>query len=117
MDVNVTQGLVNFDGSEISFGGTQCSECGHVREAMPLTVRRVAVDALLSNTNEDAGLSGTERLKRFVLARKLTDQDDLELTSEEVSMIIGMLPRRWGTLVYGAMVTILDPAMLQQANG
>jgi len=113
--IDITQTLFNLNGEKITIDGQTCPTCGNVTQAETLTLRRVCVDALLMSSQEDAKLSGTKRLQRFVLARKLTDQDNLELANDEISTIIELIPRRWSTLVYGNVVMILDPVKLQQA--
>lgn len=111
-----TQALFRLDGEEITTGGETCPRCGTTTQAEVLTLRRACVDALLMPSQDDAKLSGTKRLQRFLLARKLTDGDNLELTVDEKKTVIDLVPRRWSTLVYGNVVMMLDPVQLQQAN-
>lgn len=115
--MDVTQTLFNLDGTDITIGGEACPRCGRSTDAELLTLRKACVDALMATTQADASVSGTERLRRYVLARKMTDQDEVELTSDEVSLIVELLPRRWGTVVYGPAVEVLDPARLQGVWG
>jgi hypothetical protein len=80
-----------------------------------LTIKRAIVDALLGNYADERGLEGMDRLKRFALARRVMDIDEIDLTSEEVSLILDLAPKKWSTLVYGTLVMLLDPARLQNA--
>jgi hypothetical protein len=112
--IDTTAILIGLDGAEIVHGGA-CPTCGYGKEVQALTLKRALVDALLGNYRDETALSGTDRLKRFTLARRLTDADSIDLTSDEVSLILELAPKKWSTLVYGTIVMLLDPARLQNA--
>lgn len=92
MKIDVSQPLKNLDGS--------------VSDGAPL-LREVAIKALVETLESDRNSSGEDKFGRAVLAQKLVDAADIELSVEE----IGAIKKRIGALyspvlVYGAWTAI-----------
>ena len=78
-----------------------------------LTVGDACVKALLATLRDDKA-DGTQKLKRFNLARKIQGRvaDDLwavvTLNSKETTMVLDMAEKVWPTLTYARIYEILE---------
>ena len=93
--------LRDLDGAEISDGGK------------PLTLARVASAALLQAYIDESTLAGEIKVRRFVLAMKVAEAGELELTAEETAMLKERVAKGYGPLVVGRAWELLDPAALK----
>lgn len=75
----------------------------------PLTLGDVAVNALENVSQEDQKLSGEEKFKMDILARKIYKAKAAKLTLEEVTLIKNRIGRLYGPMVVGAAWHELDP--------
>ena len=91
-----------------------CEHCGEkldlstygTFEEQSVTLRAVAVDALLSQHGE---LKGNEAYERYRFARRIHDRDVIELTAEEVTLLKELIKAQYAPLYMGRAWDILDP--------
>ena len=109
MNINVTQQLQDLDGTPMTTGKQLCQMCGQVvGENEPLTVRVTAVKSLTAIFRDEQELPGEEKVKRFHLALKVTDEDEPDLKAEDIVLIKKMVGKMYGPVVVGRMWAILD---------
>lgn len=77
-----------------------------------LTLRTVAVNALSAEHADERGLSGEDKVKRAALALRIHQQDDVELTAEEIALLKRLVARISPPLVVLRAWAILDPASI-----
>ena len=110
MKIDVTQQLTELDGTLMVTGRQVCPTCGQaVSEAEPMTVRLAATRALTVTFRDEPGVQGEERVRRFHLALRITDEDEPNLTVEEIALIKKLTGKLGGNVVAGRMWAILDP--------
>lgn len=130
MKVNVTQELKDLQGDPMGMPSELQTKLNAVRdlliqskqqEAIRLlgelcvappaaTVRRVCCDALVAAFDDERNLAGEEKVKRFLLAQKLMAAEEVDLTSEDVSLLKKLVAKGFGPLVVGQAWQLLDPA-------
>ena len=96
MKVNVTKVIKDFNGNAIKDGEAD------------VIARPLLVNALTLLGQDDKELSGDDRFKRYKLAIKITDNDEVDLTSEEVSHIKGIVGKMFQPLIVGRLFDILE---------
>jgi hypothetical protein len=96
------QVLIGIDGKPL--------QNGDARTPTPLTLGDAAVNALESQTPDDAKSSGAEKFKLDELARKVYRNKDVTLSVEEIAIIKDRIGKVYGPMVVGAAWRILDPA-------
>jgi len=75
----------------------------------PFTLRTAAMSSLVATLEDEKGLSGEEKLKRFELAMKIKNHPDpIEVTSEDTSLIKKMIARVYTTLIVGQAWQMLE---------
>lgn len=74
-----------------------------------LTLGSAAANALIMATDEDKGVSGEEKVKRYALAMKVISNKDASLKAEEIAKIKELIGRAYGPLVVGQAWALLDP--------
>jgi len=75
------------------------------------TLGSVAENALLAAYPDEGSLPGEEKVKRFVLARKIHEAKNVELSAEDVALIKKLIAKDFaGSLVTGEAWSLLDPA-------
>jgi hypothetical protein len=110
MKIDVTQQLTELDGTPMVTGKQVCQMCGQpVGKTEPMTVRVAAVRALSVTFRDEQGLTGEDRVARFHLALKITDDDEPNLTVEEIALVKKLVGKMGGNVVAGRMWAILDP--------
>lgn len=78
-----------------------------------VTLARVAANALVQNYPDEAGLAGDVKVKRFMLALKVTGAGELDLTAEDVAVLKERIAKAYGPLVVGRAWALLDPASVK----
>jgi len=97
--IDFTEALISLDGTAMKVdGGTE-----------KLTLGTVAVNSLLATLEGDKNLAGTEKVKRYELAKKVFHQSSVVLTAEEISLIKQRIADAYGPLVVGVAWHLLDP--------
>ena len=110
MKIDVTQQLTELDGTPMTTGRQICQTCGQViGKVEPMTVRLAAARALSVTFRDEQGLGGEERVTRFHLALKVTDEDEPNLMVEEIALIKKLTGKLGGNVVAGRMWELLDP--------
>ena len=109
MKINVTQQLTELDGTPMVTGKQVCQVCGSVvGESMPMTVRLAATRALTAAYRDEQNLAGDEKVARFHLALRLTDETEPDLKAEDIVLIKTLVGKMYGPVVVGHMWGILD---------
>ena len=110
MKINVTQQLVELDSTPMITGRQVCQMCGQViGESMPMTVRLAATRALTASFRDEQSLAGDEKIARFHLALRLTDEDKPDLKAEDIVLIKNLVGKMYGPVVVGRVWAVLDP--------
>lgn len=110
MKINVTQQLKELDGTPMMTGKQVCQMCGQiVSEKEPMTVRLAATRALTAVFRDEQNLAGDEKITRFHLALRITDEDEPDLKAEDVVLIKKLVGKMYGPVIVGRMWAILDP--------
>lgn len=109
MKINVTQQLTELDGTSMVTGKQVCQMCGQVvSEKVPMTVRLAATRTLTATFRDEQSLLGDEKVVRFHLALKLTDEDEPDLKAEDIVLIKKLVGKMYGPVVVGRVWAILD---------
>jgi len=109
MNIDVTQQLVDLDGTPMITGKQMCPTCGQpIGENEPMTIRVTAVKSLTAVFRDEQDLPGEEKVRRFHLALKITDESEPDLKAEDVVLIKKMVGKMYGPVVVGRVWAILD---------
>lgn len=74
-------------------------------QTRPATFKKIIVDALMGH---EENMAGTEKLKRYGLAKKVNSGGEVELNSEQKVLILKCLARTHNTMVYGQLHEMLE---------
>lgn len=88
---------IDFDVELKTFNGTTLVNVAQ----KPLTLRFVCTDALMASFEDERGLSGEDKLKRYLLASKIHQTTDGEVTAEEVALLKLLIGKGFGPNVVG----------------
>ena len=79
-------------------------------ENKPLTLGWLCLEALQMIFEDEKGLSGEEKQKRFYLAHRISRNKAPNLTSEEVAKIKALAAKvpHWGPLIVGQLWELLE---------
>ena len=78
-------------------------------DSTSVDLRKVATEALLATFPDERSLSGEEKLKRWVLARKIRETEDpVTLTTEEVALVKKLIGLAYGTGIVGSAYSIIE---------
>ena len=74
------------------------------------TAKGVIIEALLATYNDEQNLSGEDKLKRFELALKIKNTNEvvIELNTEEIVLIKKLVGRAFGTIIVGQTWKVLE---------
>ena len=106
MIVVMGQQMTDFDGNvlkeQIPSGETNIMGQPILKDGPPLTLRRVAMNALVAQFQDEQGLPGDEKLIRWELALKIKNATDpVDLFPEEVVKIKNCIAKLYGPGVSG----------------
>jgi hypothetical protein len=74
-----------------------------------LTLATVCTNAVLANFQDEANLSGEEKVKRYDLALAIySSTEPLDLKSEDVALIKKLVAKMFGALVVGQAFRMLE---------
>lgn len=73
-----------------------------------VTLRHICVNALFAIYNDEPGLSGTDKAKRYKLAMRLKPEV-CEVSAEEVTTLKTLVGKAYAPLVVGRAYEVLDP--------
>lgn len=99
MLVKVTETLKTFDGKTMKDGDGQ----GNMIDA---TLKLAVVNALLAPIKGQE--SGVEKVKKYELARKVYQNDEVELSAEDISLIKSRIGDMFPALVVGQCFEMLE---------
>ncbi len=99
MKINVASYIVDLNGNpRMKNEGTK----------EPLTVKDVALEALMSVLDADRGETGEMKFKRFEIAQKVNAGSEVELQPEEIAIIKQRIGVAFGAAVVGPAYKILN---------
>jgi len=84
-----------------------------VTDQIPLTLSKIATTALLTPFQDEQNVSGEEKVRRFLLATKVREATDVQLTTEEVALIKKLIAKAYAPLIVGRAYQLLDPASVK----
>lgn len=88
--------IVNIDGLEIKEAGKT------------LTVQSIIISALAGNWQDEQGVTGDDKFNRFMLAMKVNEDPEQDLTPEDIVLIKKLVGKNWGPLVVGPVYKVLN---------
>ena len=97
MLINVTNVLVQFDGTPIKNVVNN--------EAQDATIREACVNALMSPNEKD---SGAKKVEKYDLALRIYKNDEVELSVEEAATIKECVGKLFAPIVVGQLFKVLD---------
>lgn len=94
---------VNFNVALKDFGGTEVFENG-----VAIILKKLVVDAL-NITSEQDNPSGEEKMKRFLLAKKIyLSEDSVDITVEEATKIKELIGKHFAPIAVGNIFELLE---------
>ena len=102
MKLDVTRVLKDLYGADLPGMDANGNKTGK-----PLTIRDVLAQVLVSRVQGDSS-KVEEQIERFMLARKIVNEDEVELDSGQVVNIKNWLAARSAPLITGQICMILD---------
>lgn len=96
MLLNVSQSLTDFDGEVLEDNGK------------PFLLRTACVNALMTTLEEDKNQPGEDKLTAYVLAKRLHEEDELDLTPEELTKLKDRVGKCFGPAVVGPVFQLLN---------
>ena len=113
MKVDVTHNLLGLDGQPMLITLQACPTCGRGMEEKGVwTLRRACKDALLpdyQNERQGAGVSEKEKFRRYQLAARVHDEDELALSAKDIVLLLKMLGKMFPPRIYGPARLQLEP--------
>lgn len=103
-EVDFSRHITDLDGKDIPVSAA--------KDAKPTDLALIAGTALLVDPQPGPGtpsMRPEDKLARFNLALKVHKSGQVNLTSEEVTLLKSAIATAFGSLVYGRAVEILDP--------
>lgn len=98
--IDVTQRIVQLDGKDFKDANDKVVE---------FTLQKIIEDSLLGSYQDEQGLAGTEKMKRFQLAVKVHGSKAVTLTAEEISLIKTLVGKGYNALIVGQVWKMIDP--------
>lgn len=74
----------------------------------PVTLKTVSQIALLAAFDDERGLSGDEKVKRFILAEKIGKKPICDLKAEEIAEIKKCIGKGYPPIIVGRAWSLLD---------
>lgn len=74
----------------------------------PLTLGSVSVNALLGQYQDEQGLSGEEKFRRYQIAERVSAADVQEVSAEEVSLIKRLIGKGYPPMLVGPAYVALE---------
>lgn len=78
-------------------------------EGKSVTLKIIAINSLLGPTKED--LDGNEKMKRYKLAYKIENQQEIDLSVDELKLLKDLIGKHPSPLVVGQCWEMLDPTL------
>ncbi len=111
MQIDFSTTLISFDGKEIKRPKDDSVQPtpGQKVDQVPVTLGWACVQALVAPSQDDANLSGIEKLERFTLAQKLHKEGIIDVNLDQVKMLRDLVAKTWSVAITGAAWMVLDP--------
>lgn len=77
-------------------------------EKKPITNGKILINALMTPLPGDEQLEAEEKLKRFLLAKKLFKEEICDLSAEEVVLLRKLVTKNYGVIVVGQILEWLQ---------
>lgn len=111
MQVNLDTLIKQVDKDEAIQAGDQCRSCGNVTDGEELTLRKVAVRALLNSSVSKP----EEKVERFTLAQMIqAAPPTLTLDNDQIQWIKDDVSNAYGIIILGRVYEILDPVKMDK---
>jgi len=108
MKIDTTAQLESLVGEPLERAKQACSQCGATTEGEPITVRSTIIDALMAPYPGEPA-EGTEKFIRYLVAKRIIEEDEAGLTLEEAAMVKRLVGSAYGPLIVGQLWPLLDP--------
>lgn len=105
--INFTEVLTDMEGKPLTESSKLPGSNGAV---VDVTLRKICQNALLSN---DPKMSGEEKIKRYILAQRIQQQDLMELSADDISLIKKEIAIYFSPLIVGKAYELLDPVSMK----
>ena len=103
MQVDVTKPVIGFDGDPLTLPGTKPEDA-----ETPLTLKKAVCDALMGSFRDEEKVTGTEKMNRFELARKVHKcEGEFEFSGTDLDLVRKMVAKMYATVVSGAVWDML----------
>lgn len=103
MQIDVTQPVIGYDGEPLELPATKPGEA-----VEPLILKKALADALMGSFRDEEKISGSEKMKRFELARKIHKcEGPFELNMDDLELAKSMVAKMYATVVSGAVWDML----------
>ena len=97
MKVDFSKAITDLEGKPVKEGDNAVS------------LKIVTINALMAAFEDEKGLSGEDKLKRYTLGQTIQKAEGpVELTVEQVSMIKNLIGKAFGTLIVGSAYQLLE---------
>ena len=117
LDNDPVQELVRYDNPNyVSSEETPNERTQHTKKE-DITLRSVCIGALTGSLGSDKAMGGDEKLKLFSLALRIQQQDQPDLSAEEVSLLKARIGKRYIVLIVGRAYGLLDPVAEDELDG
>ncbi len=105
--IDVAQVLKELDGTPLEFADSVCPQCRSILEGKPFTLRLACTTALIAQFRDDQP-KGDESVRRYHLAMKIYDNDEVDLSSEDKVLIKSLVAKQRDPLVVGQVWELLE---------
>ena len=121
MKIDVTQNLLGLNGEPMPIVFQTCPMCGRGIEDKGLRTLRNTGTAALSEDYQDeqrsGGVSSDEKFRRYCLAMKIHNNDEPNLTAEEIVLLLKVTSKMFPPRIYGPVRLILEPGESEADKG
>lgn len=100
MAIDFTTPITNLDGSQ---------PVGTDGKPVDMRLSTICINALLATYPDEQSLPGTEKLRRYGLARAIQENQKIDLSAEDVALVKKLVEKQYGPLVVGQAWGLLDP--------
>lgn len=114
MKVDVTVPILQLDGTPVRFIRVACPMCGNETEGEDSTLRLMITTALsLDHPHETdartgaSTVSGDEKVRRFSLAMRVYENDEVELNEKDIVLIKEIIGKTRNPIVNGRVAEFL----------
>jgi hypothetical protein len=74
----------------------------------PATLREISIESLMTMADDEKNLSGDDKVKRYYLALKIKDAQEIDITVEEAALLKKLIGRAYGPLIVGQAWEMLE---------